>query len=488
MISKQSLNGRIEKHFIDAIDEPEYESQIKTPAQLLTYNRLDLAIKILYIKMLSHNVEFANHLYAEHIKALSLGTYSEPGNISKNNLDNYIAEFSEIFKNISKNGFDSDISLVPLAIDGSIANGAHRVATSYVLGKDVSAIKLDVPMHQYDYEFFLKRGMRQSDIDIAATKFIEYSPNTFTAIIWPVAKGKDEELDHLFSKVVYRKSVSLNYNGLHNLITQVYNGEQWLGERKDNFRGAANKVTNCYKPSGQLRIIAFQSDSLDEVIKLKDDIRTLYGLGKHSVHITDTHNEAIQVSRILFNDKSVHFLNYAQPTKYESTYRQIYELKAFIRENNLNNEEVLVDSSTILSLYGLRKSKDIDIFSVQDVVSDHRYIESHDSELKYHKEEKEELIFNPTFYFYYDGLKFIAFDQLYKMKSNRAEPKDIHDLEMMRALIEKRVFAVLLAQFRQRLLYLYAILRNRIVKLLIVLRVYKTARYYYRKIMGKDDD
>lgn len=485
MISKQSLNGRIEKHFIDAIDEPEYESQIKTPAQLLTYNRLDLAIKILYIKMLSRKVEFAKQLYAEHIKALSLGAFSEPGNNTKNNLDDYITEFSEIFKNISKNGFDSDISLVPLAIDGSIANGAHRVAAAYVSKQKVSAIKLDAPIHKYDYNFFLNRGMKRSDIDIAVSKFIEYTPNTFVAIVWPVAKGKDEELAQLFSKVVYRKYVTLSYNGLHNLITQVYNGEPWLGERKDNFRGAANKVINCYKPSGQLRVISFQSDSLDEVVKLKEDIRTLYSIGKHSVHITDTHNEAVQVSRMLFNEKSIHFLNHAKPTKYESTHEKINELKKFINENNLNHEEVLVDSSTTLSLYGLRKSKDIDILTVQNEISAHQYIEPHDSELKYHQEEKDELIFNPGFYFYYDGLKFLAFDQLYKMKSNRAEPKDIYDLDMMRGLVEKRVFSVMLAQVRQRVLYLYAIFRNRIVKLFIFLGVYKTARYYFRKLMRK---
>jgi hypothetical protein len=272
------------------------------------------------------------------------------------------------------------------------------------------------------------------------------------------------------------------------LITQVYNGEPWLGERQDNYRGAANKATNCYKPNKNLRIIAFQSDSISNVKNLKEDVRKLFDIDKHSIHITDTHKEAVQVSRMLFNDNSVHFLNYAIPYKYQSVIENITKFKKFIYDNNFDSDEVVIDSSMVLSLYGIREARDIDYLSINNPVNDNNDIASHDSELEYHQENKNELIFNPKYHFYYEGLKFISFDQVYRMKMNRSEAKDKNDIEMMRGIVERRPLKVKIAKIRQHLLYLKAKLRSKIVKIFIMMGLYNVARHYYRKLTGKKYD
>ena len=65
----------------------------------------------------------------------------------------------------------------------------------------------------------------------------------------------------------------------------------------------------------------------------------------------------------------------------------------------------------------LRKSNDIDFF-VSDRTSvkvSTKDFEEHDSELKYHLIDKEDLIFNPKYHFIYNSLKIISFEQLYKI-------------------------------------------------------------------------
>ena len=44
------------------------------------------------------------------------------------------------------------------------------------------------------------------------------------------------------------------------------------------------------------------ADSLDDVLIIKEQVRELFNVGKHSVHITDTKEEAIRTARIVCND------------------------------------------------------------------------------------------------------------------------------------------------------------------------------------------
>ena len=66
----QTLLGRIDKHFEGFLDQPSYKVSYIKPSKLITYNRLDLAIKILYLRMCDYvDVRFAAELYEQHIKA-----------------------------------------------------------------------------------------------------------------------------------------------------------------------------------------------------------------------------------------------------------------------------------------------------------------------------------------------------------------------------------------------------------------------------------
>ncbi|MVD29517.1 hypothetical protein D6U23_20130, partial [Vibrio cholerae] len=100
-----------------------------------------------------------------------------------------------------------------------------------------------------------------------------------------------------------------------------------------------------------------------------------------------------RMARMIFNDNSIHFLNYAYPNKYKSTHEKLAEFKKHIDVNCIGSDDIILDSGMVLSIYGLREASDIDYLSIKSL-SEYKNegLECHDKELEYHDEEKNELI------------------------------------------------------------------------------------------------
>lgn len=482
-IKKIDLMNLIEPHFYEDLKEESYEVSARQPYGLMTWNRLDIAFKLIYLEYKNICEQFAQAVYKEHIRALTLGKYIEPGSLEKNTQEKFIAEFNQIDEKISTSGFDAKLSLIPLASDGSIVNGAHRLASAIFANKMVSAVNIGSAPHIYDYQFFYKRNVSDSTVEVAVSKFIETANNVYIALIWPSASGMDEEFAELIPNVIYKKDIKFNPNGARNLLIKVYHSEAWLGDLGNKFKGVDGKFVECFKNFNPLRVVAFQADSLEKVLSIKQNIRDVFNIGKHSIHITDTKEEAIRVSRLLFNKNSIHFLNYADPYKFASSHNELNKFRNFNHENNIKNSEILIDGGLLLSLYGLRESKDIDYLSLDSDVSLHHQheINNHDEDLKYHQADKASLISDPAYHFYYDDVKFISFHQLYQMKKARGEEKDLNDIKMMDALLDDDTFARYCAGVRQRVYYSKVKLKSKVIELLKVVKLYELVRALYRK-------
>ena len=486
-INKENLRQLLEPHFRKDLKKEKYKVKSLAATELLTYTRFDIAFKLLYLEMLEYGVSFSKHIYKEHIRAFSLGKFIEPGNKEKNSIDGFVNSFKKTFEDIKLNGFDANKTLIPLSKNGSIANGAHRVASAIYLGKDVDCVEIDTGDHIYDYKFFYSRNISSSILDTVVTKFGDYSDNLHIAFLWPTAKGYDEEIEKIIPNIVYRKEIKLNPNGAHNLLSQIYYSEEWLGSVENNFRGSQGKLVECFKNFEAVRVIAFQAESLDETLAIKDKIRDVFNIGKHSIHITDTKEEAIRVARVIFNDNSVHFLNHAKPNQYISTHRKIDIFKQFVEKNKINLNDVVLDSGIVLSVYGLRECSDIDYFLDDNTKLKYNdeELECHDSELKYHDIEKLSLIYNPQYYFYFNDVKFVSFEQVYKMKKNRNETKDIADCKMMEALLENNKTKAMLNKLRQFFYYQKIKTRVSLIKFLRLVGLHSTLKFLYKLMVKK---
>tara|TARA_B100000963_G_scaffold320730_1_gene303485 strand:- start:8860 stop:10311 length:1452 start_codon:yes stop_codon:yes gene_type:complete len=468
MIKKDRLIKLIEPHFIKDLVNNDHKIKNVKSNKLLTHNRFDIAFKLLFLEFRKKNFSLAKEIYKDHIRAFSLNKFTEPGNKHKNSLKKFIDNFECTFQDIKKNGFDKNKSILALSRNNSIANGAHRLSSCIYLNKEISAVDINTDDHIYDYKFFYNRNVPKLFLDFAAQKFIEFSSNTYIAFIWPSAKGFDSELKKIIPNIVYRKDIVFSLKGAHNLLSQIYSGEKWLGNVENNFRGVQAKLVECFKNFNSVRVIAFQEDELQNVFLIKEKIRELFKIGKHSIHITDTKEEALRVSKLVFNENSIHFLNHSNPNRFLSFHNKINEFKNFLEENKIDSNHIVLDSGIVLSAYGLRESKDIDFIALDDLnyKKQNGLIDNHDTELIYHKQNKEELIFNPQFYFYFNDLKFISFKQLYNMKLVRAESKDINDIKMMEALLDNNYFKKIAYKYKQQLNYSLIKIKQKIIVVL----------------------
>ena len=485
IVSKDRLKKLIEPHFHASLQKEEYEVASKRAIELLTHTRFDIAFKLFYLDMKDKNEKLANKIYLEHIRAFSLGKFNEPGNNDKIGKEKFIEEFNRTFKSIKENGFDISKTLIPLSKNGAIANGAHRVASAIFLDQNIDCAKIETRDQIYDYNFFYGRGVPAYILDMVATKFIEYANNVHIAFIWPIGVNKNEEVTKLIPNIVYKKTIKLTSNGAHNLLSQIYYAEAWLGNRENNFSGVNGKLIQCFKTFDAFDVYAFQAEKLEDVIRIKENIRNLFNVGKHSIHITDTKEEALRVARLIFNENSIHFLNYAKPNRFVSTQRNIDRFKAFLEANRIEHQDALIDSSMILSCYGIREAKDIDFLcnDITKIKTKFEEINAHDNELKYYEKEKQDIIYDARNYFYYEDIKFVSFDLLYRMKKNRNEAKDRNDCKMMEALIENNSLKETINRIKQQVLYLKIKYKRELIQLLQQVGLFEIARKVYRKIL-----
>jgi hypothetical protein len=89
-----------------------------------------------------------------------------------------------------------------------------------------------------------------------------------------------------------------------------------------------------------------------------------------------------------------------------------------------------------LAIYGLRDCNDWDYlhFGEGSAESGIWGITSHNEELAFHRWEKERILFDPDYHFYYKGVKFSSLPVVRAMKEARGEWKDSRDIALIDAL------------------------------------------------------
>jgi hypothetical protein len=386
----------------------EYNIQkIEHIAPKITWNRFDLAFKIAYLEELDKGVYdgFGNECYSKHIDAFSLGDFTEPGTPEKNSLQKYLDTFEKLNSDIKTKGFDIGKGKIPLATDGSILNGAHRTSIGLHHNLLLPVNYTDIEPQKFDYKYFKSRGLNEEQLDFAALKYIENSNEIYLAIIWPRANCEFEEIEHFFSKVIYSKRVSLNYNGAHNLLAEAYEGEPWLGNKNENYPGIRNKLIECFPNFKPISICLFHEKNIEQALLVKDKIRKKFNVGKHAIHITDNDHESYSIAKLLFNYNSIHYLNNAKPNLFKSSIFDKYVCNlADCRDHLLP----ILGPNVTLSLYGFHNSERVDMISDLDNKVLKNYTVT---------DEQPQHTFNsfpPRYYFYHKGVKCLALQEVIK--------------------------------------------------------------------------
>ena len=400
----------------------QYEVKSIDPLLLLSSARLDIAAKIIYLKYSGE--KFAEELYKKHIKAVTKYSIVEMGNRSKNGYRAYMDSFEKLNESITAEGYLESCIPIPVNIEGIPLDGAHRIASAIVNKKNVNIVYLPVRNSDiFDYRYFQKYDMAGGFLDMIMQEYIYLKKDIFMVNIWPIASHKKEEIEKrlkLFGDIVYEKEIPITYNGMFNYMHQIYGKDAWVGTIKNDFGGTYRKVEPCFSNESPLCLIVFEKKSEKSILDIKEDLRSFFHMGKHSLHINDTKEEAIEIANILCNENSIHFLNYGNPLKYKRWY------KSFLNRKNELKQVCAVTSSSVLALYGIREANDWDIVGNGNAI-----VDSHNEWISMYGKTLTELLYDSRNYLVYHKVKFLSLDNVYTFKSVRNEGKDQDDLRLI---------------------------------------------------------
>lgn len=402
--------------------------------------RYDLIIKYLYVKnyLKNYKTDYFINLYKNHI--ILFNNAKELDN-NKNNIDDFINCFNNLIEDIKKNGFNENYK-IPYN-NNLITNGAHRFSICYYLNIEPKFV-LSIPMNQrYDYYFFNKRNNKNNIISVQTLEncileCIKINKNLKCMLFFPQFY-KDNNLFNKClnliennSKIIFKKSITLNKNGLSNLIKELYRGEEWIGglfPNGINPGGKFNYVVNNNKEIQELYLIILKNDN---IINLKKQIRKIYN-NHHCVHTTDYFEDTFRTASSLLNENSLFFLNNSNISNLSNNSKKLLKEYFNIMSNKNNSDEFCITSSIVLELFGLRKANDIDYLNTNNIaISTNNQISCHkDKWLNYYNYNKDEIIFNPQHHFYFNGLKICTIQIVKEMKENRKENKDINDIKLI---------------------------------------------------------
>ena len=383
----------------------------RDPIDLLTHKRFDVVIKYLYASNLS-SVYF-KYAYKEHIRVWNNFYEGYPRK-------NCFEDFDNSFKSILNTTVDNP---VPVNSEGHIANGSHRLAAALYHQRPINTRDTDSSENyqiECDYNFFAKRGLPKHILKRTAVEYAKLKPNTHVICLFPIAHTRIDEVMNIIEKhsnIFYHSTESLNYRGQLGLMKEIYLKDGWANEH-----GIQRKSDQCFMGNTQVTFVLIDAKNLETVQKMKNEIRGLFNVGNHSVHINDTHEETIRISKTVFNDNSIHFLNNRKNVLFSNYHKLMSTMEP--------DDNRVITGSTILSLYGLRDCKDLDFIYYKNAPDDSHnlYLETH------YKLTLDQIINNPLYHLYYNGFKYVSLSVIKNMKMIRNEPKDIVDVKLIEGI------------------------------------------------------
>ena len=448
------------------------EVEIMSPQELVNFNRFDIFAKTLFLKKGHH--KFFENLYKQQLFCSTAGTFTEFDNPEKCSFEKFKKVFREINDAIASQSFDWYKSPIVLDQDDNLVNGAHRLAGALCNNAQVGVIRVNSVAQVQSLDFFYKNGLNDEYVKRMLVEASELAKYTRLGVIWGVSETqRDQILNHL-TDVIWKKEIRLSERGKSNIVELIYKDEPWVYDN-NNKVGIYYKSVECFKFSNLVTffVIDERGKNLDA---LKAKIRKSIGLGKHAIHICDDHRDSLRILEVVCNDNSVHLINTAS-----STFWQILEEKVKLQLDQIENydqfsDEILIDGTACLELYGLRTASDIDLMSTSEAVVHSSLRKEKDN---FHVKSKEDLIYDPHNHLLFNGWKFVSLENLYRFKMARREQKDEGDVKLIKKILVTPRYSYDPKQMVRRQWYKHKAV---LIKLLKDIGVYEKLR---RMILGR---
>ena len=306
---------------------------------------------------------------------------------------------------------------------------------------------------------------------ITLNEYNNLKNNLAILIIWPKYEDKIDILKNELKKNNYNmilKKIEVNKKFILNMLREIHYGKIWWDK---NIENEYNKRINNENSVQNLNyFIIYKNDIYKNLKSLKKYIREKYSYEKCVFHISEpdclehlglncscecSKNECINEYNkhldMLTNKNTIHFLSNSDFNKTYKFYSFFDVYRNILFNNNINKNYFCIDNASILAVYGIRDTKDLDFLTLYD---DNINMNNSDisCENKNHRLEYEKLgysikdiITEKNNYFYHFGIKFMSLEILKKFKYNRTHTigtghkeirdKDINDYNLIKNYI-----------------------------------------------------
>lgn len=435
---------------------------------LINHKRLDVIVKYLFAKeILEHNdytTDCYKDLYIRHILMRTMGI--EPidlkGNVSsKCKIDDYLESFNNLIQDIKNNGYDKDFP-IPIANNGLLSNGAHRLAASLALGNDVCIEPAEIGFG-WGFDWFCQNGFNTEDKQRILKGFVDTkAENCSIFVVWnPLFKYLDnvKSIINKYFDIVGDVELDFedNYIAFTNVILEIYepnisktNDETVILEKA--------KLLQASYLNFKVIVVTNQDKNQDKDIfeltkACKDEIRNLFNhvLPKEcfcTVHSSDCEAETKYLAAILLSPNNIKHLKMRLSTEYANNFvQEVRSLSRFLQTKGIPSNEVSVIGTGVLTALGIQKEFNSDI----DFIIDHKYRENYgwgavklsdkydigvSSKLANGPIHDNIIIYNDEYHFWFKGIKFANLEIIKDRKSVNPRPKDLIHLRQIE-LFEK---------------------------------------------------
>jgi hypothetical protein len=277
-------------------------------------------------------------------------------------------------------------------------------------------------------------GVDSDYLDIMALEYCNKYDDCHIAIVWPtVGYDMEETLYKIMEKysiVAYHKKITLKGCAPIELLKMI-------PEKQSTYR----EHFYSYFPKNQkkypMMCFLLRAKTLEDTVKIKSIIRKLYNAVSFHVHINDFREECLKLAHTLFNNNSIHFLNYFKPRKFKTFELLIQKYEDFLKNNNIPSDDVCIDGSCVLSAYGIRDTAlDLDFLYIKEKEFNNI------SPLDHHNEawirqgfDVADVIYNPKHFFFHKGLKFASLPLLREFKAKQGRQNDLADVKKMNRIL-----------------------------------------------------
>ena len=374
------------------------------PSELLTPSRLDIAAKLSLAKRILEGSDEAwgAELFSASLIALNpLEEFSEDN--VKFSLDDYLEEFRRLLSSLSKAGFDSEISKIPLARDGSIWNGAHRIAACIALGSLVTAEATPEIPQTYDWHFFRRAGMHHFYLDEMAWQFCKASKNSRAIVLSGLGATESARVIENLGRrrgIFFAKTIELNDLGARRQIRLLYDHLDWFTDDL-----LEKLVLERFQSGSSATVCLYQEPNGGSSREIKEELRQLLGPQEfeRKIHGSDDWQETLKIAEIWTNTNSLRF-HTSSPLGSESRLIELLELES-MRE--IQNDDLTIDGGATLELHGIRQTSDVDhICNGRHASKWEKIGDCHRSAYLSEGMPYKQVIYDPRFFLRFSGFKF----------------------------------------------------------------------------------